>query len=306
MRQAFIKTIEKLAEQNKRIVLLTADLGFTVFENFRQQFPDRFYNVGVAEANMIGMAAGLALSGLIPIAYSIATFATMRPFEFIRNDVCFQNANVKIIGVGGGLGYGAAGFSHTNYEDLSLLRPLPNLTILSPADAVETEILTRLAIKHAGPVYLRLGKVGEPVIHLKKPKISLGKGLVFKPGKRIAVFSTGSITPNVMKAVKVLQTRSFDPTVIIMPTIKPLDEALIKKIAATHSYIFSVEEHSIIGGLGSAIAETLSELDSKVNFKRIGINDSYYKTVGNQDFLRHRYGLMPNQIVATIKQSSIL
>jgi len=306
MRQAFVRTIEKLAEKDKRLVLLTADLGFTVFENFRRKFPDRFFNVGVAESNMVGMAAGMALSGLIPVAYSIATFASMRPFEFIRNDVCFQNANVKIVGVGGGLGYGSAGFSHTNYEDLSLLRPLPNLTILSPVDPVETEILTRLAIKHTGPVYLRLGKVGEPAIHLKKPKISLGKGLVFKPGKQIAVFSTGSITANVMKAVKILQTRRLDPTVIIMPTIKPLDKALIKKIAGTHPYIFSVEEHSIIGGLGSAIAEALSELNSKVNFKRIGINDSYYKTVGNQDFLRHRYGLMPDQIAVVVKQSSIV
>lgn len=303
MRQAFIKTIEKLAEKDKRLVLLTADLGFTVFENFRRKFPDRFFNVGVAESNMVGMAAGMALSGLIPVVYSIATFASMRAFEFIRNDVCFQNANVKIVGVGGGLGYGMAGFSHMNYEDLSLLRPLPNLTIVSPADPIETEVLTRLAIKHAGPVYLRLGKVGEPAIHLQKPKISLGKGLVFKPGKKLAVFSTGSITTNVIEAVKILQTKSLDPTIIFMPTIKPLDEALIKKITTTHSYIFSVEEHSIIGGLGSAIAEILSELNSKVNFKRIGINDSYYKTVGNQDFLRNRYGLMPDQIAKTIRSA---
>src|SRR3990167_8130034 len=132
MRQSFIKTLENLAAKNKNLILLTADLGYTVFENFRNQFPDRFYNLGVAETNMVGMAAGLALSGMVPITYSIATFASLRPYEFIRNDVCYHNANVKLVGVGGGLGYGSAGFTHCNFEDVAVLRPLPNLVILSP------------------------------------------------------------------------------------------------------------------------------------------------------------------------------
>ncbi|MEK7513629.1 MAG: transketolase C-terminal domain-containing protein [Patescibacteria group bacterium] len=297
MRQAFINTITRLAKKDQRIVLLTADLGFTVFESFRRQFPDRFYNVGVAEANMIGMAAGMAQSGLIPITYSIATFASLRPYEFIRNDVCFQNANVKIIGVGGGLGYGSAGFSHTNYEDLSVLRPLPNLTILNPADPVETELLTILAIKHAGPVYLRLGKVGEPVIHHQPPKISIGQGIVYKTGKKIAIFTSGRIAANVIAA-------KLKATIVILPTIKPLDIRLIKKIALSHQNIFSIEEHSIIGGLGSGIAEVLSELPFRGKFKRLGITDEYFKTVGSQDFLRRRYGLMPDQIIQTINRET--
>lgn len=299
MRQAFINTITRLAKKNQRIVLLTADLGFTVFESFRRQFPDRFYNVGVAEANMIGMAAGLAQSGLIPVAYSIATFTSLRPLEFIRNDVCFQNANVKIVGVGGGLGYGSAGFSHTNYEDLSVLRPLPNLTILSPADPVETALLTALAIKHSGPVYLRLGKVGEPIIHAQKPNLKIGQGLVYQPGHKIAIFTSGRISANVIAA-------NLKATIVILPTIKPLDVQLIKKIALTHQNIFSIEEHSIIGGLGSAIAEVLSELPFKGYFKRLGITDKYYKTVGSQDFLRRRYGLMPDQIAKTINHATKL
>ena len=296
MRQAFITTLTNLAKKDKRIVLLTADLGFTVFETFRRQFPDRFYNVGVAEANMIAMAAGMALSGLIPVAYSIATFASLRPFEFIRNDVCFQNANVKIIGVGGGLGYGSAGFSHTNYEDLSVLRPLPNLTILNPADPVETEILTKLAIEHTGPVYLRLGKVGEPIIHPKKPNLKIGQGLIYQPGQKIAIFTSGRIASNVIAA-------KLNATIVILPTIKPLDKNLISRIAKKHPFIFSVEEHSIIGGLGSAVAEVLSELPFKGYFKRLGITDEYFKTVGSQDFLRRRYGLMPDQIAKTIQQA---
>ena len=303
MRLAFIKTLEKLTKKDKRIILLTADLGFTVFENFREKFPDRFFNLGVAEQNMMGMAAGMALSGKIPIVYSIGTFASLRPFEFIRNDICYQNANVKIFSVGGGLGYATAGFSHCNYEDFSILRPLPNLTILSPSDPLETEILTQKAIKHKGPVYLRLGKVGEPNIHSKKPNLKLGKGFVYQTGKKVAIFSTGGITANVIESLELLKKQNINPTLIIIHTIKPIDKDLIETIAKRHQYIFSIEEHSITGGLGSAIAEILAESRVRPILKRLGINKSYLKTVGNQKFLRSRFGLSPQKIATIIKKT---
>ncbi len=303
MRIAFVKTIEKLALTDQRLTLLTGDLGFTVFESFKEKFPNRFFNLGIAEQNMMGMAAGMALCGQIPLVYSIATFVSLRPYEFIRNDICYQNANVKIFGVGGGLGYGDAGYTHINFEDLSVLRPLPNLTILSPSDPLETEILIPKAIKHKGPVYLRLGKVGEPNIHPKKPNLKLGKGYIFHQGKKVAIFVTGGISVNALSAVKLLRAYSINPTIVLMPTIKPLDKDLIINISKTHQYIFSIEEHSVTGGLGSAIAEVLAEFGSKVKFKRLGINKSYLKTVGNQKFLRSRFGLSPQKIATIIKKT---
>ncbi|MFH2061643.1 MAG: transketolase C-terminal domain-containing protein [Candidatus Beckwithbacteria bacterium] len=302
MRLAFVKTLEKLAEKDERIVLLTADLGFTVFEDFKEKFPNRFFNLGVAESNMMGMAAGMALSGLIPITYSIANFVSFRPYEFIRNDICYQNANVKIFSVGGGLGYGLAGSSHCNYEDISVLRPLPNLTILSPSDPLETKILTQKAIEHKGPVYLRLGKVGEPNLHSTPPNLKLGHGYTLHQGKKMAIFVTGGISANVLSATKLLKAHSIDPTIILMPTIKPLDKNLIIKTANNHSHIFSIEEHSIIGGLGSALAEVLAESGSKVKFKRLGIGASFSPSVGNQVFLRARHGLSPQKIATTVKK----
>jgi len=304
MRLTFVKTLEKLAEKDERIVLLTADLGFTVFEKFRKKFPSRFFNLGVAEQNMIGMAAGLALSGKIPVTYTFATFTSMRAFEFIRNDICYHNANVKMFSLGGGFAYGLAGFTHINFEDLSLLRPLPNLTILSPSGPVEVEILTKKAVKLNGPVYIRSTKVREPIIHQKKPKLTIGKGFVYQKGKKVAIFSTGGITANVIKSFKLLEKQNLNPTLVIVHTIKPLDEKLIKNIAKTHQYIFSVEEHSTIGGLGSAVAEVLAESKSKVKFKRLGIHNSFLKTVGNQKFLRSRFGLSPAKIAHTIINST--
>jgi len=300
MRLTFIKTLEKLAEKDERIILLTADLGFTVFESFRDKFPDRFFNLGVAESNMIGMAAGLALSGKIPVTYTFATFTAMRAFEFIRNDICFQNTNIKMFTLGGGFGYGLAGFTHINFEDLSLLRPLPNLTILSPSDPLEVEILTKQALKINSPVYIRSGKVREPIIHKKKPKLTIGKGFVYQKGKKVAIFSTGGITHNVIQSFKLLKAKNIHPTLVIIHTIKPIDKNLIKTIAKNHSHIFSVEEHVVTGGLGSAVAEVLAESNFKTNFKRLGIDNSFLKTVGNQKFLRNRFGLSPAKIAHTI------
>lgn len=302
MRQAFVATIEKLAVRDKRLLLLTADLGFTVFENFREKFPKQFLNVGVAETNMIGMAAGLALSGFTPVVYSIATFASLRPFEFIRNDVCYHNANVKIVGVGGGLGYGSAGFSHCNFEDVAVLRALPNLTILSPADPVETAIMTEAAVKHSGPVYLRLGKVGEAEVHRSKPKLSIGKGLIYQKGKQAAIIATGAISASVIEALALLKKQGINPTVALFSTLKPLDKALLIKLAQNHGYLFSVEEHSISGGLGTAIAEVLSEAGINLKFKRLGIVNTDLPTSGSQEWLRHRCGLSPKKIAAAIKR----
>ncbi|MBU1085630.1 MAG: transketolase C-terminal domain-containing protein [Candidatus Beckwithbacteria bacterium] len=303
MRQTFITTVEKLAQTDPRLVVLTGDLGFTVLENFRDQFPDRFFNLGVAESNLMSVAAGMALSDQIPIVYSISNFVTLRPFEFIRNDIGYQNANVKIVGVGGGFGYGLAGITHQNLEDISLLKTIPNLTIISPSDPIETAILTRLAIKHQGPVYLRLGKVGESNLHSKSPKLKLGQGFIFNQGTKLAIFTAGGITANVLEACKILKTNQLNPTIINLHTIKPLDTKLIIKIASQHQHLFSVEEHLLVGGLGSSLAEILVDKHLPTPLTRLGIKLYPKHHIGNQNFLRHLHGLSPQKIAQTILTS---
>lgn len=304
MRNAFIETLEKEAFKNKDIVLLTGDLGFTVFEKFSKKFPDRFINMGVAEANMVGVATGLALSGKIPFVYSIAPFVTLRPFEQIRNDVCMHRANVKIIGVGGGLSYSHAGPTHHVNEDIAVMRILPNMTVVCPADPIETELAVKAAIKYHGPVYIRLGKKGEPKIYNKKPSFSLGKGIIVEKGHDIALICSGPIIHNVIQASDILTKHKLNPTVVSMHTITPLDVRLIAKILMTHKVIFTIEEHSIIGGLGGAVAEFLSECYSKnYIFKRLGIPKEFCNIIGDHNYLRDYYSLTPAKIAQTILKS---
>lgn len=301
MREAFIKTLIKEARKNKKITLLTGDLGFTVFEEFRDQFPQRFINVGVAEQNMMAMAAGLALSGKIVFAYSMASFATLRPFEQIRNDISHHQLAVVIVASGAGLCYGYAGFTHHSLEDLNLMRGIPGMTILCPADPVETIWATRQAIKLKKPVYLRLGKKGEPVLNKKTAKSKLGKGRILRNGKDILLMATGNLVFNTWQAAKLLAQKNIQATVVSMSTLKPLDTGLIKDFSKKFSFLVTVEEHSIIGGLGSAVAEVLAEGKQKTRLIRLGIPDKFVTEIGSQVFLREKWGLTPDQIAENVR-----
>lgn len=301
MRDRFIKILENEASKNRNIILLTGDLGFTVFENFMTKFPHQFLNMGVAEANMMGVASGLALSGKLPIVYSIAPFVTLRPYEQIRNDICMHSANVKIIGVGGGLAYSHAGPTHHVNEDIAIMRTLPNMTVVCPADPIETELAVKAAMKYNGPVYIRLGKKGESNIYNKNPSFSLGKGIIVEKGHDIALICSGPIIYNVIRASNILKKKGYKTTIISMHTIAPLDYKLLSKIAKTHSAIFTIEEHSIIGGLGGSIAEFLSESNNKnYVFKRLGIPKEFCITIGDHNYLRDYYSLSPEKIAHTI------
>lgn len=300
MRTAFINTIIKEAEKNKEIMLLTGDLGFTVFEEFKEKFPDRFINVGVAEQNLMGVATGLALSGKTVFAYSIATFATMRPFEQIRTDIASHNASVIIVGSGAGLSYGHDSITHHATEDIHLMRGIPGMTILSPADPYETEWATHESIKIKKPVYLRLGKKGEPLLYNKPSPLKLGKGSILLKGKDVAILATGNIVSSVIDASYILSKKNISSTVVSMHTIKPLDKNLIKYLSKTYSTIVTVEEHSIIGGLGSATSDILSEENSGIKLVRIGIPDRFLFEIGSQNFLRERIGLTPTGIAEKI------
>lgn len=302
MRYAFIQQLTKLASKNKNIILLTADLGFTVFEDFAKKFPKQFFNVGVAEQNMIGVATGLALSGKTVFAYSIATFVTFRPFEQIRNDVSWHNVPVVIVGTGAGLSYGDAGFTHWAIQDLAIMRSLPNMTIIAPADVFEAEWATREAARLKSPVYLRLGKKGEPAIYKKQPKLVLGQGNWVKKGSDFVILACGNIVFNALKSAEILEKKGFSGTVISMHTLKPIDRKLIERLAKNYSRIVTVEEHSVIGGLGSAVSEILAQIqkpDAKLLI--LGVEDKFPEKLGSQNYLRKQFGLSPEKISLKIK-----
>lgn len=300
MRYTFVKTLIAEAKKNKSIMLLTGDLGYTVFEEFRDKFPDRFINVGVAEQNMMGIATGLALDGKIVFAYSIAAFSTMRPFEQIRSNIAGHNASVVIVGSGAGLSYGTASITHQAVEDISLMRGIPGMTVLCPADPVETDWATRMSIKIKKPVYLRLGKKGEPVLYNKTPKLKIGQGYVLKEGKDVAIFATGNIVANTLEAAKMLEKEKIQACVISMHTISPIDKKIIQDFSQKFRLLVTIEEHNITGGLGSAVAEVMAEDKNKAKLLRIGIPDRFVFEIGSHEFLRDKLGLTAKKLADRI------
>jgi transketolase len=302
MRTAFIETLFELARNDERVTLIVGDLGFGVVTRFMKELPKQFVNAGVAEQNMTGLAAGMALSGKIVCTYSIANFPVIRCLEQIRNDICYHNANVKIVAVGGGMAYGSLGVTHHATEDLAIMRALPNLTVVAPGDPVEARLATRAIIEHAGPCYLRLGRNGEPKIHQPDISFQLGKAIIVRDGYDLTLITAGSGLADVAQVASVLAGEGVYARILSMPTIKPLDTEAILKAAHETPAIFTVEEHSIIGGLGSAVAEVLMESHlSHIRFKRVGISDTFTSKVGDQAYLRAQYGLDTQGLLKTIK-----
>ena len=325
MRTTFAKTLLKLAKVNPRIMLLTGDLGYSVFEGFQTVFPKQYLNMGVAEQNMTGVAAGLAMEGFAPVIYSIVPFATMRNFEQIRNDICYQNLNVKIVGVGAGFSYGPYGHTHHGLEDVGILRTLPNLVIIAPGDPVEVDLAVRAMMNYKGPVYLRLGKSGEPVLHKKKPHFKIGKGLLLQDGKDVTIIATSTMLERAMEVARELkrqgergkgkgdmQSNKNNPIpftlypkqisvrLISMPTIKPLDEKIIIDSIRKTGALVTLEEHSMIGGLGSAVAEVVAESGLPVKFKRIAVPDRFTNVIGLQEYMRKANRLDRESITETV------
>ncbi|RJQ20583.1 MAG: 1-deoxy-D-xylulose-5-phosphate synthase [Nitrospiraceae bacterium] len=296
MRATFFSTLESIYKDNSEMFVLTADLGYKLFDCIKSECGDRFYDVGVAEANMIGVAAGLSLSGKKVYCYSIVPFLVMRAFEQIRIDVAYHNLNVRLVGVGGGFTYGFEGITHFGLEDFALMRSLPNMTVVAPADPFEARCLARASYEMEGPIYIRLGRTGEPCIHDKEPDFKIGRAAVLKEGRRVAVFAIGNMVYTALQVAGMLQKRGIGPTVINMHTLKPLDEEIITQAASTHSAIFSLEEHNVNGGLGSALSEVLAENGYAGLFRRIGIHEGPRDFIGSADFIREKYGLTPECI----------
>lgn len=302
MRTAFVRALTEAAKRNNKIILLTGDLGFSIFEAYQKECPRQFINCGVAEQNMTGVAAGLAMEGYIPCVYSIIPFVTMRNFEQLRNDICYQNLNVKIVGVGVGFTYGTYGHTHHGLEDIGVLRTLPNMIILGPGDPMEARLATRAMINHNGPVYMRIGRAGDPLVHQKDPNFQIGKGIIISDGHDISIIATSTMLNRGLEVLHMLTKKGFSVRLISMPTIKPLDEGLIKKCIKETKALFTLEEHSVIGGLGSAVAEFIAEHGNSILFKRIAVPDRFTKVIGNQEFMRRANLMSVDQITEIIRK----
>lgn len=301
MRDTFVRTLVEIAKEDKNIELVTGDLGFGVLKPFWEQCPDQFTNAGIAEQNMTGVAAGMALEGKTVFTYSIGNFPTLRCLEHIRNDCAYHNANVKVVCVGGGFVYGSLGMSHQATEDIAILRALPDVVVLAPADLVEAEEATKAIAKYPGTVYLRLGRGGEKRIHDKIENFQIGKAIKVHDGEKVAIFSTGAIFEEVTAAYDTLKEKGINPAVYTFPTVKPIDKVVIEYFSRNFNLVVTCEEHNIIGGFGSAIAEVMAEMkDKKATLLRVGLNDEYSIRVGNQKYLRAQYGIDAESIVEKI------
>lgn len=301
MRDTFVKTLIEIAKADKDVHLLTGDLGFGVLKPYWEQLPEQFTNVGIAEQNMTGIAAGLALSGKKVFTYSIGNFPTLRCLEQIRNDCAYHGANVKIVCVGGGFVYGSLGMSHHATEDLAIMRALPSVVVMAPGDLTEAAACTRAIYERQGTCYLRLGRGGEKKIHESISDFQIGKAIQIKEGNRVVVFSTGGIFDEALGAVELLNMQDIHPALYTFPTVKPIDKELILECAGKYDFIVTVEEHNIIGGFGSAVAEVLSEISgNRAAQIKIGLNDTYSCIVGTQKYLRNEYGMSAEKIALQI------
>jgi len=298
-REAYGQALVELAK-NEKVVVLDADLAHaTKTINFKKACPERFFDMGIAEGDMVGTAAGFAAAGKVPFASTFAIFAAGRAFEQIRNSVCYPKLNVKIAATHAGVTVGEDGGSHQSVEDISLMRSIPNMVVLNPADDVEAKQAIFAATEYYGPVYIRLGRAATPTIHDENYKFEIGKGEVLKEGSDVAIIATGIMVAKALEAAEKLKAEGINATVVNIGTIKPLDKELIIKVAKETGKIVTAEEHSVIGGLGSAVCEVLSqELPTKV--KLIGLNDTFGQS-GNPNDLLEYYNLTVENIVETVK-----
>jgi transketolase len=306
MRKTSLDMVYELARRDKRIFFIGSDLGVGTLKQFKAEMPDRFLMEGVSEANIVGVAAGLALEGKIVYVNTIATFLTRRCFEQVALDLCLHNVKVRLIANGGGVVYAPLGPTHEAIDDIGILRALPNMTIIAPADADEMRRLMPVTVDHPGPIYIRLGKGGDPIVTTDRGPFEIGKAVPMKDGADALIVSTGIMLKAALDASSLLATTGIEAAVLHVPVIKPFDQATFLQFARRVPVIVSVEEHSVIGGLGSAVAEVIAEADFNTakRFRRIGIPDVFPDQYGSQASLLKRYNITTERIVAVVQQFS--
>lgn len=302
MKKAFIDTLTQLMRKDPNLITITADMGFSVYENMQKEFPTRFINTGVTEQASISFAAGLALSGYKVFFYAQAAFATMRCFEQVRLDVGYNFLNVKIIGVNAGFSLNQLGISHFAQEDIALMRLIPNMTVLSPANSIEMRWAVKQAYKKDGPVYIRYSKVEADPIHSKGKNINMGYPIPVVEGKDAVFFASGGLLQMAYETVEHLKEKKLHISLYSMPTIKPIDKNNILKIIKSVKYVFILEEHSIIGALGSAITEIVTDNGLPIKVLRLGIEDNFTAVTGSIPYLLDINGLSKEKIVLKISK----
>jgi transketolase len=293
MRNAFAHEILELARKDPRVVVLSADIGNRLFDKYKAEFPDRFYNTGVAEANTISMAAGLAAEGFRPVCYTITPFITYRCYEQIRIDICYHEMPVIVVGTGSGLSYASLGPTHHSCEDLAVMRALPGMKVAAPADAPEVKSCLHAALGANTPVYIRIGKKGEPVIHQTAPEFSWGRWNSLRSGSDICILSTGNMIAPALALSDAFAKEDTSVEVINASSVKPLDEKTLASVFERYKLVVSLEEHSLIGGFGSAVGEWLidQQIVPKARFARFGTGDYFLHALGEQEYARKQYGL---------------
>lgn len=300
MRNAFADEVTALAKSNSKVVLLSGDIGNKLFDKFKEVDERRFYNCGVAEANMMGVAAGMALSGLRPVIYTITPFTTTRCFEQIRVDACYHKAPVVIVGTGSGLSYAELGPTHHSLEDLAILRTLPGMRVMAPCDATEMRLALRAALHEDGPVYIRIGKKGEPKIHQQEPDFKIGRAIVVQEGTDVALLGAGTIMPAVLAAAALLKAQGISAEVASFHSIKPLDTGYLNSAAKKFKLLATIEEHGLIGGLGGAVSEWRSSADVRISQISVGTPDEFMHEIGSQDYARAKFGLTAENITKRV------
>ena len=300
MRNTFAEEATKIANEDDRLVLLTGDIGNRLFDKFKEVAPKRFYNCGIAEGNMMSVAAGLALSGLRPVVYTITPFLTTRCFEQIRVDVCYHKAPVIIIGTGSGLSYASLGPTHHSLEDIAILRTLPEMKVIAPSDSNELRLAFREALSLDTPVYIRIGKKGEPEIHKYLNQLNIGESIILKKGNDVSLICSGTILSEAIEAGKILEEKGISVEVVSMHTIKPIDKKYLAKAAIKFKILVTIEEHGKIGGLGGAVAEWKSNNDIFIPHQIMGTPDEFMHEVGSQQYARNKFSLIASKIAHSI------
>lgn len=299
-RNAYGDALKKLGEINKNVVVLDADLsGSTMTKTFKASFADRFFNMGIAEQNMMGAAAGFAIAGKIPFASTFAIFGAGRAFEIVRNSICYPKLNVKIAVTHAGISVGEDGGSHQAIEDIAIMRSIPNMTVIVPADALETEKAIFAAAEYNGPCYLRMARPATRIITTDSTPFQIGKANILKEGNEVCIFATGILVPEALETAEMLEKDGISTTVVNIHTIKPIDRETIVAMAKKHKKLISFEEHSIIGGLGSAISEVLTE-EYPAQLIKVGVNDTFGES-GTVEELMEKYGLTAKGLYNKIK-----
>jgi transketolase len=306
MRKTSLDMVYQLAKRNPRVVFIGSDLGPGVLDDMKREMPDRFYMEGVQEQHVIGMAAGLAMEGYIPYVNTIATFLTRRCFEQLAVDLCLHNLPVRLIANGGGLVYAPLGPTHLAIEDMAILRALPNMTVVAPTDAEEMKRFMPKTLDMPGPIYIRLGKGGDPVVSRDQDGFEIGKGIELRPTGEVALITTGVMAVRALEAAEILERETgLRCGVVNMHTLKPIDEALVLDLAGRAELLVTIEEHTLSGGLGSAVAEVLCDRlgSAQPDLLRIGIPDRFPTEYGSQDSMMESFGLQPPAIAASVKNA---